>query len=141
MRPAPGRHRRSTPLIRLLARLGWQRDPAVWTVPCRDLDGRRSRLLIRLSPSGITITTTGAGPLRLNSLQVGQLRAAARDAILTFDLLADPEHTESSRRAWRTDVPTAPLDHAPAQREVVHFERTPRPTVRDLRARIEAPSQ
>lgn len=53
-----GRHHRGTPLIRLLTRLGWQRDPDGWTVPCRDLDGRRARLLIRLAPIGITITPT-----------------------------------------------------------------------------------
>ncbi|MGH3866865.1 MAG: hypothetical protein ACRDQ4_12135 [Pseudonocardiaceae bacterium] len=47
-----GRHHRGTPLIRLLARLGWQRDPDGWTVPCRDLDGRRARLLIRSRRSG-----------------------------------------------------------------------------------------
>lgn len=36
-----GRHHRGTPLIRLLARLGWQRDPASGTVPCR-YNARRS---------------------------------------------------------------------------------------------------
>lgn len=107
-------------------------------MPCRDLDGRRARLLIGLSPSGITITTTGMGPLCLTALQVGRLRAAARDAIHTFGLLADPDHLASPQRAWRTEAPTAPLDCPPAQREVVHFGRVPRPTVRELRARIEA---
>lgn len=105
VRTAPGRHRRSTPLIQLLARLGWQRDPATWTVPCRDLDGHRTHLLIRLSPSGITITTGATGPLRLDAWQVEQLRAAARDAIHTFGLArsrlsgaVDARVTEADRR-------------------------------------------
>lgn len=133
---APSRHRRSTPLIRLLARLGWQRDPAVWTVPCRDVDGRRARLLIRLAPSGITITTTASGPLRLTVRQAGDLLAATRDGINTFGLITDPEHAESPRDAWRDEAPTVPLDGPLTQREVVHFERPPRPTVRELRARL-----
>jgi hypothetical protein len=135
----PSRHRRSTPLIRLLARLGWQRDPEVWTVPCRDVDGSRARLLIRLSPSGITITTTATGPLRLTGQQVVQLWAATRDAINTFGLLTDADHAESPQSAWRTEAPTAPLDCRGVQREVVHFERPPRPTVRELRARLGTP--
>jgi hypothetical protein len=92
-----GRHHRGTPLIRLLARLGWQRDPDGWTVPCRDLDGRRARLLVRLAPTGITLTPTAPGPLRLTVLQVGQLRGAARDAIYTVGLLADPDHAEPAQ--------------------------------------------
>ena len=139
MSTVPSRHRRSTPLIRLLARLGWQRDPEVWTVPCRDVDGSRARLLIRLSPSGITITTTATGPLRLTGQQVVQLWVATRDAINTFGLLADPDHAESPQDAWRTEAPTAPLDPPAAQREVVHFERPPRPTVQELRARLGTP--
>ncbi|MFN2495722.1 MAG: hypothetical protein ABR608_07425 [Pseudonocardiaceae bacterium] len=133
---ASGRHRRSTPLVRLLAQLGWQRDPDVWTVPCRDVDGRRARLLIRLSPAGITITTTATGPLRLTMRQVGDLRVATHDAMNTFGLLAGPDRDESPRNACRDEVPTTPLDCPAAQREVVHFEQPQRPTVRELRARL-----
>ena len=132
----PSRHRHTTPLIWLLARLGWQRDPQMWTVPCRDVDGRRARLLIRLSPSGITITTTVAGPVRLTGQQVVQLLIATRDAINTFGLLADTDHPESPRDAWRDEAPTAPLDCPVGPREVIHFERPPRPTVRELQARL-----
>lgn len=84
-----GRHHRGTPLIRLLAQLGGQHDPEGWTVPCRDLNGRRARLLIRLAPIGITITPSAPGPLRLTVPQVGQSRGAARVAIYTFGLRAD----------------------------------------------------
>jgi hypothetical protein len=116
-----GRHHRGTPLIRLLARLGWQRDPDGWTVPCRDLDGRRARLLVRLAPTGITLTPTAPGPLRLTVLQVGQLRGAARDAIYTVGLLADPDHAELARRSWRVEAPTALCDDLPRQREVIRL--------------------
>ncbi|MGH3906909.1 MAG: hypothetical protein ACRDTE_22415 [Pseudonocardiaceae bacterium] len=75
------RHRRRTPLIRLLARLGWQRDPDLWTVPCRDPHGRRATLLIQLSPFGITPAATAQGPRYLTGLEVGRLRGAACDAI------------------------------------------------------------
>jgi hypothetical protein len=128
-----GQHHRGMPLIRLLARLGWQRDPDSWTVPCRDVDGRRARLLIRLSPSGITITPTAPGPLCFTALHVGRLRGAARDAIHTCGLLID--HAESAKRAWRAEAPTAPLDGLPVQREVIDFAPPPRrPSVGELRS-------
>ncbi|MGH3754522.1 MAG: hypothetical protein ACRDRP_17850 [Pseudonocardiaceae bacterium] len=130
-----GQHHRNLPLIRLLARLGWQRDPDGWTVPCRDVDGRRARLLIRLSPTGITITPTAPGPLCLTALQVGRLWIAARDAIHTGGLLIDPDHAESAQRSWRAEAPTAPLDGPPAQREVIHLAPRPRrPSVWELRS-------
>ncbi len=90
-------------------------------------------MLIRLSPSGITITTTATGSLRLTMQQVGQLLVATRDGVNTFGLLADPDHTVSPREAWRVVAPTAPLDGPTTQREMVRFERSPRPTVRELR--------
>lgn len=133
----PGqRHRRHTPLIRLLARLGWQCDPDLWTVPCRDLHGRRARLLIRLWPSGITLTATAEGSLYLTALQAGRLRGAARDAIQTCDLLTDPEHAEPAPH----DSPASPLSHTPAEREEVRVERILRPTVPSLRARHQGPN-
>ena len=137
--PAPSRHRRSTPLLWLLARLGWQRDPQLWTVPCRDVDGRRARLLIRLSPSGITITGSASGPLRVPMLQVGDLHLAIHDAINTFSLLAGPNHPDSAQDPWRDEAPTAPLDSPAGQREVVHFKRAPRSTVRELQTRLGTP--
>ena len=129
------RHRRSTPLIRLLVRLGWQRDADLWTVPCRDLHGRRARLLIRLWPSGITITANAQGPLYLTALEVGRLRGAAHDAIRTCGLLTDPAESPP-----HTAAPTAQLDQPPAQREVIRVERATRPTVSGLRARHQVPS-
>lgn len=127
-----GQHRRRMPLIRLLARLGRQRDPDLWTVPCRDIHGRRAQLLIRLQASGITITATTQGPLYLTALEVGRLRGAARDAIHTCGLLTDPDHAESA-------APTAPPDQPPVQHDVVRIKRATRPAVSGLRARYQVP--
>ncbi len=107
-------------MIRLLARLGWQRCTDIWTVPCQDVDGHRAQLLIRLSPTGVTITPTAPGPLRLTALQIGRLRGAAREAIHLGGLRTDPDHVEPARRYWHTETPTAPDGDLPVQREVVH---------------------
>lgn len=37
------RHRRELGLLAILARLGWQRDPALWSIPCLNGHGRRAR--------------------------------------------------------------------------------------------------
>lgn len=133
----PGQHQRRTPLIRLLARLGWQRDPELWTVPCRDPHGRRARLLIRLWPSGITLTATAQGPLHLTAQETGRLWGATRDAIDTCGLLTGTDPAELPPPDAATPVP---LDQPPAPREVVRIERPSRPTVAELRARDRTPS-
>lgn len=94
-------------------------------------------MLIRLSPSGITITASAQGPLHLTALQVGRLRGAARDAIRTYGLLTDPDHGESQPHTAAT---AAQLDQPPAQREVIRAEGATRPTVSGLRARHQVPS-
>lgn len=78
------RHRRrgAVPLVSLLARLGWQRDPVGWTISCRDRNGRRARLCVRLDGRGVTV-----GGWALTPLQVGRLRAALSDATTTYALL------------------------------------------------------
>lgn len=45
-------HQRTMPLLRLLARSGWQHDPDLWTVRCWDGHGRRARMRVHLSPTG-----------------------------------------------------------------------------------------
>ena len=39
---------RQARLLALLARLGWQREPDLWTISCRDGHGRRSHLSVRV---------------------------------------------------------------------------------------------
>jgi hypothetical protein len=120
-----GRHQRGTPLDRLLARLGWQREPEGWTVPCRDHEGHRARLLIRLAPSEIIITPSAPGPLRLTVPQAGRLRGVTRSAIYTCGLGAGSGHAEDSG---------APREGPSLPRQVIHIlpAAAARPTVGEL---------
>lgn len=125
-----GRHRRHCPLIRLLARLGWQRDPDLWSVPCRDIAQRRSRIAVRLSSSGIAVTAPPDGAV-LNVLEVGRLRAALADATRTLGHLSSgPDHhrPQSAR-------PTDPAAPVPPRRRI-SLRPPPRPTVQDITARL-----
>ena len=87
------RHR-TTPLLRLLGRLGWQRDPDLWTVHCRDGHGRRAHILVHLSAAGVCLTVPDHGPLQLSLLQAedcteiqGYLVSPPRPASEVWDLL------------------------------------------------------
>lgn len=104
-----GDGQRRTPVIRLLARLGWRRDPDKWTVQCRDGRGKRVFLDIRLADTGITVATSSPGPWVLSPLQAGRLRGAVRDALLSFDCLAGGAH--SAERTTPRAVP--PPSHRP----------------------------
>lgn len=124
-------HRKGNVVLRLLIRMGWQQDPALWTVRCRDRDGRRARLAIRLAATGISIDGTHADQLVLTPLEVGRLRAALRQALLAFDRLAgcdtQPEHT----------VTAPPKSPKPLDR--VRVRLSTRPTVSAIRAGLAAP--
>lgn len=76
--PTMGNHQRATPLLRLLARLGWQRDPDLWNVRCRDGRGRRALLRIHLAAAGVTRTPSSPGLWALTPLEAGNLRAGNR---------------------------------------------------------------
>ncbi len=122
------RHR-TTPLLRLLGRLGWQRDPDLWTVHCHDGYGRRARILVHLSAAGVCLTVPEQGPLQLSVLQAGQLRAALRDAFLSFEQLAGPD-------GLRHTKPAAPPPTRPSSfRERVLVQFPARPSVAELRLR------
>jgi hypothetical protein len=82
-----GRRHRTLPVIRLLARLAWQRDPQRWTVVCRDGRGRRATLRISLAGTGAVVAPSSAGPFTLTPLQVGRLRGALRDVVVTHGQL------------------------------------------------------
>ena len=122
------RHR-TTPLLRLLSRLGWQRDPDLWTVHCRDGYGRRTRILVHLSAAGICLTVPEHGPLQLSAWHAGQLRAALRDALLSFARLAGPHEIRYTKPA--APPPTRPL----SVRERVPVQILARPSVAELRLR------
>lgn len=130
-------HHRQTRLLRLLARLGWQRDPELWTIPCRDGHGHRCQLQVRLITKGVTLTASAPGPWALEPLRVGQLRAALRDALLTVDSLAGsgtymPGTNHRNRRSTAIGIPesrrTIRLDHHTPLSVYEISSRTARPT-------------
>lgn len=90
------RHRsNTTPVLALLARLGWQRDEH-WTVPCRDDGGRRCRLRVGVATDGVRV-----GSRTLTPLQVGRLRGALADALLTYTRLRPDNQPDARDRAVR----------------------------------------
>ena len=117
--PAMDTDQRATSVIRLLARLGWQRDPDLWTVRCRDGRGRRARLLVQLTTNGVTLMPSSPGPWTLTPLEAGRLRGAVRDALLTFDRLAGTEHHDAPPGARSPEPPSTPPAQAPALRQRV----------------------
>ncbi|MGQ0778271.1 MAG: hypothetical protein ACT4NY_28335 [Pseudonocardiales bacterium] len=125
------RHRRSLGLLTILVRLGWQRDPTLWTVPCLDGHGRRARLSLRLGKGLVTVDSPAVGPFYLRPLQVGQLRAALREVIFDLGLLGG---AELSGRPPRPE-PAAGMVAAP-RRTVLHWRPVARPTVADIQARL-----
>ncbi len=130
------KHHRTTPLLRLLGRLGWQRDPNLWTVHCRDGHGRRARILVHLSAAGICLTVPSPGPLQLGALQAGQLRAALRDAFLSVERLAGSGGLPALAESRRTKPATPPLVGPPRSRERIPIQRIPaRPSVAELHLR------
>jgi hypothetical protein len=119
------RHR-MTPLLRLLGQLGWQRDPDLWTVHCRDGHGRRARILVHLSAAGVCLTVPDHDPLQLSLLQAGQLRAALRDAFLSLERLAGPDGLSAMAGPQRTKPATPPPVRPPSSRERVLIPRDSR---------------
>ncbi|MBM7773675.1 hypothetical protein JOD54_003879 [Actinokineospora baliensis] len=86
----PGaRGRRGGTLFGALAKWGWHRRPGTWSIPCRDRSGHRASITVEIAPAGVVVTSSAPGPWLLDPLRVGRLRAALRDAALTFSAL-DP---------------------------------------------------
>lgn len=104
-----------TPLIRLLVRLGWQRDPDFWTVHCRDQWGRRARVVVALDTAGVALASTSPEPLELTPMEVGQLRGALRDALLNLDMLTAGKRVGApARSARRQQLPRLRVRRVPA---------------------------
>jgi hypothetical protein len=132
---APARHQRTTPLLRLLVRLSWQRDPDLWTVRCRDQYGQRAEVQVRLTETGIRITMSSPDPLELTPSEVGGLSVALRDSLLSLGELAGPDGLRALARAPRSLLlpPPSPCQRVPLRRE-------PRPTVAEITARLAQPN-
>ncbi len=123
------RHQRTTPLLRLLARLSGQRDPDLWTVRCRDQYGRRAQVQVHLTETGIKIATSSPEPLELTPGEAGGLRAALRDGLLSLGQLAGPDGLRNSAHVPRDPPPLNP-------RQRIRLHRPRRPTVADIAARL-----
>lgn len=130
------KHQHGNPVLRLLARLNWQRDPDSWTVNCHDRNGRRARLRVQLAADGISLVSSSDGPWVLTPLEVGRLRAAARDAVLSLDRLSTIEHDREQNAVavphQRTTSPT-PVG-ASVFRQRISLDLPTRPSVRDIAA-------
>jgi hypothetical protein len=130
------RHHRRMPLVSLLARLGWQRDPDLWTIPCRDEHGRRTRVLVHLTAAGVSITTPAAGALQLTPLQLGRLRAALRDAALSFDRLSGAERPSTPAASSRAQTTWSSPARPPVPPRRVLARTAARPSVAEIAARL-----
>lgn len=86
---------RRTPLIALLGRLRWQRDPELWTVPCRDEHGRKAVLSVEIHTSGVVIRASTPGAVALPPLMIGRLRAALRDAVVAHAVLSGDQRSST----------------------------------------------
>lgn len=126
---------RATPVLRLLARLRWQRDPTAWTVRCRDGNGDRAVLRIQLAETGIRVTASSPGPWALSPLAAGRLRGALRDALLEFDCVAGGAHDAQLHPRRANQVAWAgPAGPVTGTRRRVELVRTVRPsTSRSIR--------
>lgn len=125
-------HRRRMPLVALLIRLGWQRDPELWTVHCRDSHGRRTRLLVQLTATGIALTVPGVVSLHLEALQIGRLRAALRDAVCSLARLGTAVNSSDMPSGSSSPPPVRPS----TTRQRIEFTRPTRPSVAQLTARF-----
>jgi hypothetical protein len=88
----------AVPLLTLLARLGWQRDPRAWTVRCRDERGRRGHVRVSVNERGPQIAFDRSGAAVFDPLATGRLRAALRDAIDVHTRLSHSDALPVPRR-------------------------------------------
>ncbi|PRX47143.1 hypothetical protein B0I33_106242 [Prauserella shujinwangii] len=83
MAPAPGRPTRTTHETRLDE---GRDDVAVrdeWAIACRDIAGRRRELTVFVSNDRVVLVAPPGEAAVLAPLDVGRLRAALRDAVVT----------------------------------------------------------
>jgi len=132
------RHRRQVRFLAILARLGWQRDPDLWTIPCLDGHGRRAQLSVRVGLGWVRLDCPAPGPLYLNPFHALRLRFAVREVVGDLALFGDAGPPE--RPAPPEPTPNDP-GVPPPRRQLVVFRRPPpRPTVADIAARLAGPA-
>jgi hypothetical protein len=125
--------RRQVPLLSIMSRLGWARDPVSWTAGCWDGDGHRSTVAVRLGHGFVTLEGPALGLVYLSPLQVGQLRGALKSAGLDLDLFGGSGLPARPPPASHVDV-TVPTQ----ARRTMRMSTSDRPTVADIAARLSA---
>lgn len=60
-----------------------RRPGPVWTVPCRDAAGRRHAVIVAVEDERIVLRAPAGQTATFDSLEVGPLRSALRDAACT----------------------------------------------------------
>lgn len=80
-----GRHRRGSPLLRVVSRVWLWRDARLWTVHGRDQRGRSISVQVGLAEFGVTLTPSRSGQIELAPLQAGKLRNAIKNAVIAVD--------------------------------------------------------
>ena len=58
-----------------------RRPGPVWTVPCRDAAGRRHAVIVAVEDERIVLRAPAGQTATFDSLEVGPLRSALRDAV------------------------------------------------------------
>jgi hypothetical protein len=130
------RHARTNPLLNLLARLGWQRNPDLWTVRCRDQRGRRAQLTVHLATEGVRLTSSSPGTWVLTPLEAGRLRSALRDALFSLDRLASSEDGGIEIDSRSTEFPSPQPLGVPLPRQRVELGLITRPSVDEIASRV-----
>lgn len=73
-----------------------------WTVACRDLAGRRRSVTVIASEGKVVLVAPPGEAAVLAPLDVGRLRAALRDAIVSAEDPATLENSSTERRSPTT---------------------------------------
>jgi hypothetical protein len=125
------RHRH-LPLLSILGRIGWARDPDSWSTECRDGQGRLATVAVRLGYGFVTLECPPFGLVYLTPVQVGRLRAALRSAGFDLALFGGPGLPVRPGPVESPDTASIPIQ---ARRTVVLRGQT-RPTVAEIAARL-----
>lgn len=67
-----------------------------WTIPCRDMAGRRRNVTVFVSEGKVVLIAPAGETAVLGPLEVGRLRAALRDAVVGAE---DPVKIDSAQVA------------------------------------------
>lgn len=120
------RHRH-VPVLAILGRLGITRGSRYWATRCRDGDGRRTVVFVRLGFGFVALESPSFGLLYLSPVEAGRLRAVLRRAIVALGELGGERLPERPPAA----------NGRPAQRRALLLPVPRRHTVAEVLSRVE----